>query len=154
MSGYKPVRHDRLVTTFVWVDAWQQQCCGEDFRVGSTVDWNAKPEPGGDEWVAELLGDEWGQKVSLHEEHHEDLGDDVRVRVSGIVRSIRIVSCDRVLGRVEGPGPDEAMVPVPGSGRLREVEVADRWGPEPHSGDLSTTFDGWIVELEVEAPVQ
>ncbi|WP_408662885.1 DUF6578 domain-containing protein, partial [Jatrophihabitans sp.] len=29
-----------LVRAFVWVDAWQQQCCGETFRLGSEIHWH------------------------------------------------------------------------------------------------------------------
>jgi hypothetical protein len=40
------------------------------------------------------------------------------------------------------------MVPVPGTGRLRRVETADRWEPEPRDLDGDWSFDGWIVKLD------
>lgn len=38
----------------VWVESWQFQCCGEDFKVGDTVDWRLKGSSG--DWAANLLG--------------------------------------------------------------------------------------------------
>lgn len=132
--------------TFVWVDAWQQQCCGAEFGVGSTVTWTVKSQPDGAEWVGLLLGREWAERVEYHEEHH----DDAEETVSGRVVSIRVVTCSRV-GEPQGAGT--SYVPVPGSGRLREVDVADPWEPEPpESQRFEESFDGWIVEVELYAP--
>jgi hypothetical protein len=134
------------VRTFVWVDAWQQQCCGDEFRVGSQVRWNVDPvqDQG---WVASLLGSEWATQVRYSENHHgpDELGDEMHA----VVRSIRAVTCDR------GPQPDpnpsgRAWVVIPGSGQLREVEVADPRGPEPRSIEPRHTFEGWIVEVDAE----
>ncbi len=135
--------------TYVWVDAWQQRCCGEQFGVGSTVNWNVTPEDEVSEWTNKLLGEEWGRKVDFHEEHHYS-EDEPTSPLSGLVKSIQVVTCDRELKENEGIGPKGLVwMPVPGSGRLREVEVADKWEPEPNPEDHSTSFDGWIVELEV-----
>jgi hypothetical protein len=135
------------VNTFVWVDAWQLQCCGDDFRVDSDVTWTVVPQDGPDEWVELLLGAAWAERVRYHEEHHSD--GDPEQGITGTVRSIREVTCRRT---PERQGSGEVLVPVPGSGVLTEVAVADSWGPEPPE-ELrgQVTFDGWIVELELEA---
>lgn len=138
--------------TYVWVDAWQQQCCGEPFGVGSTVHWNVTPEDEVSEWTKKLLGEEWGRRVEFHEEHHTG-EDEPTSSLSGLVKSIKVVTCDRELKENDGIGPKGLVwMPVPASGRLREVEVADPWEPEPNPEEHSTTFDGWIVELEVDSP--
>jgi hypothetical protein len=50
----------------VWVDAWQMQCCGEPFGVGSRVSWAlAERDPG---WVTAVLGA--GVIVDAAEDHH------------------------------------------------------------------------------------
>ncbi len=131
---------------FVWIESWQQQCCGTDFGVGSTVRWDVKQNAENDEWIDLLLGPEWSGKVDFTEDHHMDESDGV---LTGAVSEISVVTCDRVLGDVPQPGPrGKVMVPVPGSGRLRSVEVADRWEPEPDDTSGGWSFDGWIVGLK------
>lgn len=137
------------MSAYVWVDAWQQQCCGDDFRVGSQVAWSAVPQDGPDGWVGLLLGGEWAEKVRFHEEHHSD-DDESAVVLAGTVVSIREVTCRRV---PQPQGSGQLMVPIAGSGMLHEVDVPDKWSAEP-SADLRDhlTFDGWIVEVELEPP--
>jgi hypothetical protein len=54
-----------------------------------------------------------------------------------------------VVGDAPKPGPSgKVMVPVPRRGRLRPVETADRWEPEPRDLDAGWCFDGWIVKLD------
>jgi hypothetical protein len=132
--------------TFVWIESWQQQCCGDDFRVGSKVRWAVRQNPDGDEWIDLLLGPEWSKKVGFAEDHHLDENDGV---LTGVVANISVVTCDRVLGDASQLGPrGNVLVPVPGSGRLRTVEAADCWEPEPRDRSAGWSFDGWIVELE------
>ncbi|WP_147252177.1 DUF6578 domain-containing protein [Blastococcus sp. TF02-9] len=131
--------------TFVWVDSWQQQCCGDDFRVGSHVKWQVRrTEPSAD-WVATLLGKEWGDKVCFAEEHHDNSAD---AELNGMVQSIQAVTCDRQLEK-QSPrlGSQKVWVPIPGSGQLRKVETA---GLTEETYDPSHTFDGWIVGVHVE----
>jgi hypothetical protein len=132
--------------TFVWIESWQQQCCGHDFRVGSRVRWEVRQNPDGDSWIDLLLGPRWSEKVGFTEDHHMDESDGV---LTGVVAAINVVTCDRVpddAPHLEGRG--KVMVPVPGSGRLRTVDVADSWEPEPRDRPSGWSFDGWIVELE------
>jgi hypothetical protein len=133
------------VDAFVWVESWQQQCCGDDFRVGSAVQWQVRTNSDADEWVELLLGAEWSAKVRFTEDHHMDGADGV---LTGVVSKINVVTCERVLGEAPQPGPSgQVMIPVPGSGWLRDVEVADLWEPEPPDLDSGWSFDGWIVKL-------
>jgi hypothetical protein len=133
------------VDALVWVDSWRQ-CCGEDFRVGSSVRWQVKTSDGADEWIELLLGPEWATTVRFAEDHHLDRADGV---LTGTVSEINVVISDRVLGEARKPGPSgKVMVPVPGTGRLRRVETADRWEPEPRDLDGDWSFDGWIVKLD------
>jgi len=134
------------VRTFVWIEGWQQQCCGDDFRVGSAVRWEVKQNPDGDEWIGLLLGPEWSKRVGFSQAHHLGESDGV---LTGVVSEISVITCDRVLGNAPHPGPGgKVLVAVRGSGRLRKVEVADRWEPEPRDPAAGWSFDGWIVELD------
>jgi hypothetical protein len=152
------------VRTFVWVDSWQQQCCGDEFRVGSTVRWDVFPTKDEVGWVDSLLGPEWGARVGYWEDHHggrDDRGDGEKLE--GAVRSIHVVTCERELKTGVGRPPGGVWVPVPGSGRLRQVESADPWEPEPSNDDRPAGdspqwledpppwwFEGWIVEVDAD----
>jgi hypothetical protein len=140
------------VRTYVWVEAWQQQCCGADFGVGSGVRWKVTPVEGRDGWVTTLLGPGWGDAVQYTEDHH-GIGDAARsLELAGVVRSIHEVTCDRVLGSPPPGGPHrQVWLPVPGTGRLRQVDDADPWTPEEQIDTPRQSFDGWIVEVDVGA---
>ncbi len=56
----------------VWMDAWQLQCCGQPFNVGSTIDWTLAA-PSDREFLASVLGDDLAGTVTHHEEHHGGL---------------------------------------------------------------------------------
>ena len=129
----------------VHVEAWQQQCCGEDFRVGSTVRWTV--QPGGPEptWIGGLLGPAWGSRVGWHEEHH--VPDD---RARALVARVRTIwELDYDLEPI--PGESRAYQPTPGTGRLTRVISIDPWGPHPRRtrGAPVHHLDGWIVEVTV-----
>jgi hypothetical protein len=134
------------VREFVWVDSWQQQCCGGNFAVGSMVNWHVRPQVDFDpEWVTRLLGDSWSGRVVHHEEHHDEVEWPT---ISGQVVSISVVTCAREAKQHGALA--SVLMPVPGSGRLRTVQVADPWEPEPpESRMLEESFEGWIVELEL-----
>ena len=137
--------------TYVWVSAWQQQCCGPNFGLGSNVTWQVVPSGGEDHWITTLLGPDWGDAVRYVEDHHETEPAERLREVHGVVRSIRVITCDRVLQQAPAGGPDRPVwMPVPGSGRLRQVELADPWEPEQGMDGPEQSFDGWIVELEID----
>lgn len=116
----------RPVQTFVWVDSWQQQCIGDEFRVGADVSWDVTAVRDGDDWVASLLGPEWAELVRYAEDHH-GVGDGGARKLRGVVRSIREVTSRLTQ---QGGSPPHGFhggvwVQIPGSGQLREVDVAD-----------------------------
>ena len=132
------------VRAFVWVDSWQQQCCGEEFRVGSEIHWHGHRTKERKSWITTLLGAEWADAVEYEENHHgpPDALNPL-VELHGMVRSIRVVTCD---GKTKPNSTGFSRIPVPGSGRLQMVEVADPWKPEPPA-QAREMFAGWIVEL-------
>ncbi len=130
------------VRRFVWVEAWQFQCCGDPFSIGSTVHWDLGPADG--EWIARLLGPDRAKQVRLVEEHHE--GPDTSP-VEGVVKAIAAVTCSRILADDPDYPGEQVWVPMPGSATIRDVVESDPWEPE---SPPQTTFDGWIVELEID----
>jgi hypothetical protein len=154
------------VRTFVWIDSWQQQCCGDEFRVGSTVHWDVFPTKEQDGWVETLLGPDWGAKVRYQEDHHGGLDDAASEKLHGVVRSIYVVTCDRWLKTGPGEPTGGVWLPIPGSGRLRAVDLADPWEPEPPDKEPPDDedsarwivdpppwwFEGWIAEVDITSP--
>ena len=134
------------MTHSVWVSSCQQQCCGKNFGIGSSVEWNVRRVTEPDSWIDLLLGAEWATKVGYAEDHHLAEANGV---IAGVVRRIQVVTCTRELGLAELLGRmEQCLVAVRGSGRLRDVAVAEKWEPEPRDEDADWTFEGWIVELE------
>ena len=120
--------------TYVWIDAWEQQCCGEPFRAGGAVSWEANERPGA-EWVAMRLGPDWAARIRFAQEHH---GDDPEGVLTGTIARIDAVACRRRrIGRT--------LELVLGSGQLGEVRSDAPWVPS--GGTEVWTHDGWIVEL-------
>lgn len=107
----------------VWVDAWQLQCCGEPFAVGSRVSWTLAPSPR--DGITALLGG--GVTVDAVEDHHGGVPDGTSA-TAGKVTGIRVVY--RPLG---AGGEDPALI--------RSVERAD--GHE-HAGLF---LAGYLVRL-------
>ncbi len=104
---------------FVWVDSWQQQCCGEEFRVGSEIHWHGHRTKERKSWITTLLGAEWADAVEYEENHHGPLDElNPLVELHGMVRSIRVVTCDR---KAKANSTSSSGMPVPGSGRLQMV---------------------------------
>ncbi len=134
-----PLGDHGLVDALVWVESWQQQCCGDGFGTGTSIQWQVRRNGDTDDWVELLLGAQWANRIGFIEDHHTA---DAGGMLTGVVSEIDVVTCDRVLGP---KGTD--LVPVPGSGRIRRVEVADDWEPEPPGTDAGWSFDGWIVKV-------
>lgn len=59
----------------VWVEAWQIQCCGDAFEVGSKVEWTLCEQSDRD-WLTSVLGDEFAREITYSEEHHGGLPDE------------------------------------------------------------------------------
>lgn len=127
-----------LVTMTIWVDAWQMQCCGEPFRLGSQVAWTLRgTDP---DWLEAMLGADASRAVDAAEEHHGGVPDGTEP-IRAVVTRISAVHC----GYAPSPGGDPpSLYPVPGSGVLADVESADGW--IPHRGDEH--FAGYVVRLD------
>jgi hypothetical protein len=121
----------------VWVSAWQMQCCGEPFRLGSPVTWTVRDADA--EWLAAVLGDEASKAVDAAEDHHSD-ADAGSEPVTGTVSRITAVHC-RYTPR---PGGDpRSLYPVPGSAVFADVRSADG-----HVADRGEeVFLGYLVKL-------
>jgi hypothetical protein len=129
--------------TFARVAAWEQQCCGVDFEVGSRVTWTVVEHAGPDEQVEHLLGPVWGERVRYFAGRH----DDEEATVSGVVCAIHEL---RFRTESQPFGSAHLSNPIQGSGWLTEVSVADPWVSKPLDEEReSMSFDGWIVEMEV-----
>ena len=73
--------------------------------MGSTVTWTVATHDGRHEWVDQLLGSSWGDKVRYSEGHH----DDEKTTISGVVRTIHEVRCRREL---QADGAGQVSIPV------------------------------------------
>src|ERR1700678_752135 len=72
----------------VWVDAWQMQCCGEQFGIRSRVSWTLGEADR--DWLATMLGD--GVTVDAAEEHHGGVPEGTP-ETTGTVTAISAVHC-------------------------------------------------------------
>ena len=126
----------------VWVDAWQMQCCGDPFEVGSQVEWTLYEESDRD-WLAAVLGDDVARQITHGEEHHGGLPDDAPVTVGRVTR-IRAVSSRF------GPDPNSVSaaapvhIPIPGTAEVVDVDAADGWYTETDG----LQFNGYVVDIE------
>jgi hypothetical protein len=120
----------------LWVDAWQVQCCGEPFRLGSPVAWTVREADR--DWLQAVLGAEAAPGVDGAEEHHCGTPEGTEP-TTGVVTRISAVHC-RYAPR---PGDPRALYPVPGSGVLTDVDSAD--GRIVDRGE--ERFVGYVVRL-------
>jgi len=121
----------------IWVDAWQLQCCGEPFRVGSRVAWTLRDA--GPDWLETVLGAEAARAVDAAEEHHGGVSEETEP-VTGTVTRISAVHC-RYDPR---PGDDPRALPVVrGSAALTDLKSADGWTAD--RGE--ERFAGYIVQF-------
>ena len=120
----------------VWVDRWQQECCGEAWGIGTLVRWTLADAD--QEYLAQLFAAESDLRVDYHEEHHGGLPDGAQT-TSGVVVGIRGVQ----LEYAPLPGGDErTLYPVPASAQLTPLVSSD--APEL----LGEGFAGYLVEID------
>ena len=119
------------VTSVVWVDAWQMECCGEPFSVGGRVAWTMRSveRPS---LYEDLLGPDLAGRLTHHEEHHGGVPEDAAV-VRGGVRAITAVL--GAYGSQNGPPTVN--------------ELVQRWRADP-AEEPSRRLVGYVVELEVD----
>lgn len=123
----------------VWVEAWQMQCCGKPFTVGSRVSWTLRPADA--DYLENMLGAEAGGAIGATEDHHGADLDKVPA-TAGTVTAIAAVHCRYA----PAPDRDERMLyPVASSGVQTAVQMADGWTAD--GDDLE--FAGYLVRLAV-----
>jgi hypothetical protein len=123
----------------VWVDSWQMQCCGEPFHLGSQVAWTLGHVDL--DCLGAMLGADGQQTVDAAEEHHGGVPEDTMPTRGAVIR-IAAVHCRYA----PMPGSESrTSYPVPGSGVLTDVELADGWTAD--RGD--ERFVGYLVQLEL-----
>ncbi len=129
---------DEAESLWVWLDGWQQECCGNPWGVGSTVQWMLADADG--DYFAPLFAVDSGVTVDRHEDHHDALPEDTPETV-GVVTAIRGVQ----LRYEPTPGGDpKILYPVPGSARLADLDRSNgaefRW----------QGFAGYLVRLRTQ----
>ncbi len=87
---FLPAARVWFVIMTIWVDAWQMQCCGEPFRLGSQVAWTLCHA--GQGWLEVVLGAEAPRAVDAAEEHHGGIPEDTEP-IRGTVTRISAVHC-------------------------------------------------------------
>ena len=124
----------------VWMDAWQQQCCGEPFSVGTSISWNLIDRDLA--WLAPVIGADEVKRIRFAEDHHAEA--DTGVRTSAVVTSIYAVLCQYEPSPNDDPRRFQHPM-VPGSQTLDPVATATGWESESDTH----TFVGYLVELEL-----
>ncbi|GAA4766981.1 hypothetical protein GCM10023329_11610 [Streptomyces sanyensis] len=122
------------MTLTIWVDDWQMQCCGENFKPGDVVSWmllEVDPED-----YADLVGAERANAIDFCEEHHGQDGG----RAPTSVEVVSIVEVHCRYGVAPG-ATDKVKYPVPGTTVLVPVEKADGWA-KTRPG---VSFAGYLV---------
>lgn len=109
-------------------------CCGTPFSIGDFVDWSVRGEVDRS-FLARVTSPEVAASIDYSEEHHDE--NEMVLGLTGVVRAIRLASCQYELEEGGGSGP------AAGSGQLREV--ASTTERPPSTGDEFRP--GWIVEV-------
>jgi hypothetical protein len=123
----------------VFVEGWQQECCGKPFRVGSKVSWWLVAPDADREWFDIALG----VVIDADEEHHGDQPKGAP-KQSGVVRSIRGVA---VTLQPDPDARDLIFGAVAGSAVLTRLRRSD--GREMRWMSTDRYFMGYLVELEL-----
>jgi hypothetical protein len=126
----------------VWFDAWQWQCCGEPFDVGSEVEWRLNPvSADARSFFAERLGDAIAASIT-HSENHHSGAPVAPVPTRGRVESITAVYWRVAESADRDPRNPQALWPVVGSARLEDAACGgnSRKAADEH-------FPGYIVDL-------
>ena len=116
---------------------WEQQCCGDPFRIGSTVTWKL---------VARDPGEESGRPLARYrEEHHDQTPEHVpHLPVTGAVRSAQALH----YAFDEGPNPGELTV-RPSSEVAVDLDGVPGAGKQPPGCTCEHQVLAYRVELEI-----
>jgi hypothetical protein len=125
----------------IWTEAWEWQCCGEPFAVGTDVEWELTPvEADGRTFLAKPLGTEIADQLTHYEGHHPSAVDNAQPLTRGRVESIQAVYWQLA---PRPSGNPVVVYPVPGTALLKARETAN--GRETEDDKLD--FVGYIVDL-------
>jgi hypothetical protein len=120
----------------VWVERWQQECCGEAWAIGSAVTWTLVEVDA--DYLAGTLPPEADVTVDRVQDQHFVLAED-EPETRATVVSIRAV---RLAAEPRRGGHPKLFHPVSNSGHLTPVTQSN--GPELGWSD----FRGYLVELD------
>jgi hypothetical protein len=120
----------------IWITGWEMQCCGEAFRLGSTIEWPVS-DPDVD-WLDLVLGPDAAEVTDAYD-GHPTTGVPVRW-LTGNVVSIAAVFCR--WGPTPGGDP-QIHSPLRGSATVEVRSLANGWEPE---SDVAR-FAGYLAEV-------
>lgn len=121
----------------VWIDSWQQECCGEAWAVGDRVTFTVL-RPAADAF-AETFPEDSGVTIDWYEEHHPDKRTRLET-VEGVI--VDAAGVQRRYAPQLG-APVNNLYPVPGSALLTPVTKSD--GDERRLEG----FAGYVVTLQI-----
>jgi hypothetical protein len=128
------------VTTTVWIDGWQQECCGEPLSEGGSVRWTVVQA--GRELDA-YFPPSSAVAVKYAQERHGPVRDEALLTIEGRVAAIRAVQ----LRYVQDEPGSRSFRPVAGSARLTRLRTAG--GAELRGRG----FAGYLVDLDAVSQV-
>ena len=113
----------------VWIDAWQMQCCGNAFEIGSIIEWDVV------QWTFEYPPVVGIGKIDYYYDHHND-GEVLHMK--GIVTDIFCVYEQYALD--ETTNVKKAV-----SGKLTKcIEQATGW----HKDDNEYKFSAYLASVD------
>ena len=129
-------QNDTVVTKIIWMDAWEFECCGEPFEVGSRVKWILGVVDQSDkERFATLLGEADASRLTHHETHHGPHDDEVLTYATGSVTAIKAIY----------QSYDDRGHLVEGSAHAKDLASAVKFENEELNGPR---FRGYLIDLE------
>ncbi len=119
----------------VWIDEWQQSCCGDALAEGDEVTMRLRPVDAS--WFEAVFGSAFVRGLAGCDESHQMT--QVQRIVEGRVHRIHAASCEY---RESGDGM--GAIPVPGSGVLRRIPAIDGECRPVGGSELV----GYVVDLD------
>ena len=125
------------MTTTLFMEHWQIQCCGEPFGVGDNVSWPTTPVTGRS--FLDFLGDRAGE-VDAYEDHH--LPGEPVVVCEGVVSAIEAVFC--LYEHVSG----QRFRPRLGTTEFQTRSFVDGREPYEPIADVHRRFVGYLIAID------
>lgn len=129
-------QHASVATKVIWMDAWEFECCAEEFEVGSGVTWMlAVADQAFKARLTALLGEVEGSRLTHYETHHGPR-DDPLAYVAGTAVAIKKVFRSH----------DARTRPVEGSYYAEHRVSAVKFEDEERDG--APKFRGYLIDVE------